>query len=350
MPKIHGGGSDIGGVPFSKITVLTGEMRTGALYIDENGNLVAGTGTQILDPANENVAAGYYAVTTLSAVDGDLAAANIRSGVMIFGFTGPATVQEIGASDALVGNVMDTVTFFSVTGGIKTGTMPTVALAAGSSAYPAGYHAGEGGGLVAVDGDFVAGNIKNGVVIFDVTGTLVELELVDYHHYEDLAAGANYVPTAQTEGLFIGEDVGNVDLHFQFEDGWVDQDTVDGFSGYFAQDNAQNIRIINADGAAAWKIGFTGRRWVAGFTDYRHYEDLASGVDYVPTARSTAMFLGEITGDADLTLELFDGGGWRTDNLPSDWWGYIAQDNSQNMRIKNSDPGALKISLTGVIW
>jgi hypothetical protein len=50
---------------------------------------VAGTmPTQTLSAANETVAAGYYAATTLSAVDSDLAVGNIKSGVTIFGFLG----------------------------------------------------------------------------------------------------------------------------------------------------------------------------------------------------------------------------------------------------------------------
>ena len=49
---------------------------------------VLGAKKQTLDPANDTVLAGYYAATTLSAVDADLAAANIRSGTGIFGITG----------------------------------------------------------------------------------------------------------------------------------------------------------------------------------------------------------------------------------------------------------------------
>jgi hypothetical protein len=46
--------------------------------------------TRTLSAANETVNAGYYAETTLSAVDTDLAAANIVSGKTIFGFAGSA--------------------------------------------------------------------------------------------------------------------------------------------------------------------------------------------------------------------------------------------------------------------
>jgi len=44
--------------------------------------------TQTLSDSSETVNAGYYAATTLSAVDSDLAAGNIKSGTIIFGITG----------------------------------------------------------------------------------------------------------------------------------------------------------------------------------------------------------------------------------------------------------------------
>jgi len=49
-----------------------------------------GPAVKTLSPASDTVAAGYYAATTLSAVDADLAVANIKSGVTIFGKAGTA--------------------------------------------------------------------------------------------------------------------------------------------------------------------------------------------------------------------------------------------------------------------
>lgn len=46
--------------------------------------------TRTLSAANDTVAEGYYAATTLSAVDTDLAVGNIKSGTTIFGFAGEA--------------------------------------------------------------------------------------------------------------------------------------------------------------------------------------------------------------------------------------------------------------------
>jgi len=75
-----------------------------------------------LSNANDTVAAGYYAATTLSAVDTDLATASIKSGVTVFGIAGAATVQDIADANALVGEVNSGRTFYSVTGAKKTGT------------------------------------------------------------------------------------------------------------------------------------------------------------------------------------------------------------------------------------
>jgi hypothetical protein len=65
--------------------------------VDKNGVQVK----QTLSDANETVNKGVYAATTLSAVDADLAAANIKSGVTIFGKLG--TLAASLAEDILNG-------------------------------------------------------------------------------------------------------------------------------------------------------------------------------------------------------------------------------------------------------
>ncbi len=59
--------------------------------------------TRTLSAANETVAAGYYAATTLSAVDVDLDAANIVAGKTIFGFVGSASGGGGSGGGRLVG-------------------------------------------------------------------------------------------------------------------------------------------------------------------------------------------------------------------------------------------------------
>lgn len=52
-----------------------------------------------LSPANDTVQAGRYQATTLSAVDTDLAAANIKDGITLFGVEG--SYSQVAAEDSL---------------------------------------------------------------------------------------------------------------------------------------------------------------------------------------------------------------------------------------------------------
>ncbi len=56
--------------------------------------------TRTLSAANETVQEGYYAATTLSAVDADLAVGNIKKDIVIFGFTGTVVDLATIAAEA----------------------------------------------------------------------------------------------------------------------------------------------------------------------------------------------------------------------------------------------------------
>ena len=117
---------------------------------------------------------GYYAAFNLSAVDADLVAGNIKNGVEMFGVTG--TVIE-SSGDAAAGDVLTGKTFSNATAAGVAGAMPNngaVNISPGSSdqTIAAGYH--NGSGIVAGDGDLVAANIKSGMQLFGVTGTVIE--------------------------------------------------------------------------------------------------------------------------------------------------------------------------------
>ncbi len=179
----------------SDANALVGEVKTGRTFYAVGGARKTGTLATVAIVADNNAyPAGYHAGDGggLSAIDVNLAAANIRSGVNIFGSVGVATVQEIGAANAVLADVKNGITFFSVTGGIKTGNMPTVAIAPGSSAYPTGYHAGDVGGLPAIDADLVTANIKQGITIFNVAGH------VDVRNVSDANALVGEVKTGRT--------------------------------------------------------------------------------------------------------------------------------------------------------
>ena len=68
--------------------LTVGEAPTGKKFYAVSGGVKTGTGTKTLSAANDTVDAGYYAATTLSVVDTDLAVGNIASGTVIFGFAG----------------------------------------------------------------------------------------------------------------------------------------------------------------------------------------------------------------------------------------------------------------------
>lgn len=144
-----------------------------------NGSKITGTGTKTLSAANDTVDAGYYAATTLSAVDADLAVGNIKSGVVIFGFTG--TYDDEAVAPIAAGTVLINKVGF-VNGSKITGTMPNNAgnVAAksfhrdGTSIHvipEEGYVDGSDDAVTITDADFVATNIKSGVDLFGITGT-----------------------------------------------------------------------------------------------------------------------------------------------------------------------------------
>ncbi len=120
-----------------------------------------------LSPANDTVEAGLYEATTLSAVDTDLNADNIKAGVTIFGIAGAAGVQDIADADLTVAEAPTGKKFYAVSGGVKTGT-GTKTLSAANDTVSAGYYAATT--LSAVDADLASGNIKSGVTIFGVAG------------------------------------------------------------------------------------------------------------------------------------------------------------------------------------
>ena len=77
-----------------------------------NGGLVTGTmPVQTLSPSSTTVAAGYYALTDLVTVDGDLVAGNIKSGTNIFGVAGTyplAQTGKTGQTQCTTSNVLGT--------------------------------------------------------------------------------------------------------------------------------------------------------------------------------------------------------------------------------------------------
>ena len=152
--------------------------------IDCDGVAEVGTmPTRTLSDANDTVNAGYYEATTLSAVDTDLAPANIASGTTIFGKAGTATVAT---GDANVEDVKSPRTFSKAGQAGLTGTMPTQTLSNANETVQAGYY--EATTLSAVDTDLAPANIASGITIFGFTG-------VSDHELPDTGQTASYTGT-----------------------------------------------------------------------------------------------------------------------------------------------------------
>lgn len=80
-----------------------GDVKSGkTFYKDGLKTKKTGAGTKTLSAANENVEAGYYAATTLSAVDPDLAPENIMKDETIFGKAGNAIGKQYNLGDTII--------------------------------------------------------------------------------------------------------------------------------------------------------------------------------------------------------------------------------------------------------
>lgn len=149
--------------------IAAGRMKTGDVGF-ANGTQYTGSGTKTLSADSETVEEGYYAATTLSAVDPDLAVGNIRSGTMVFGLLGTAPIPS---GDAAAGDVLAGKTFSNAGGTGISGTMVnqgTVIYNPTTSDLPVaeGYHSGSG--RVVGDPDLASANIRAGINLFSYDG------------------------------------------------------------------------------------------------------------------------------------------------------------------------------------
>ena len=148
------------GKTFSKAGAagLTGSMPNhGAV------NLTPGT-------ADQAIVAGYHDGSGKVVGDPDLTAGNIRQGANIFNVTG-TSIEASGnavAGDVLAGKTFSKAGVAGITGSMPDNGAVTLTPWCGAPAILAGYH--NGSGTVVGDTDLAAGNIKNGVAIFGVTG------------------------------------------------------------------------------------------------------------------------------------------------------------------------------------
>ncbi|MCP5015628.1 MAG: DUF1566 domain-containing protein, partial [Ketobacter sp.] len=155
----------LAGQTFWGLTASQWATQTGTMIDNGAGDIITPTTT------SQTVAAGYWSSANTVQGDSNLAAVNIVSGTAIFGVDGSAVTASGNATDA---QVLTGITY-SNDSGASTGTMVnngavTITPTATNVAIAAGYH--NGSGYVISDTDLISGNIKSGVTLFGVDGTL----------------------------------------------------------------------------------------------------------------------------------------------------------------------------------
>ena len=179
------------------------DVLSGKTFISRAGgsgeSMVTGSiATQTLLPASETVAAGYYAATTLSAVDADLATANIKSGITIFGIAGKPEVVDTSSGDAVSGEILSGkkawVDGAEVTGNVAAGANFEGGDGLKTFTIPDGLYSGSKT-ATAIDKNLVTDNIRDTVTIFGVLGT-----------YTGSGGSAGLPKTGQTTSYATGDD------------------------------------------------------------------------------------------------------------------------------------------------
>ena len=157
-------------------------------YHDGTGTVsqnVATKGAATITPGTSSqvISAGQYLTgDQIIAGDPDLVTGNIKSGVNLFGVAGKASVVETSDANAVAGNILSGKTAYK-NGAKLTGTMTnrgaiTKSLTTQGASYtvPVGYHSGSGK-VTASFSNLSAGNVRKGVNIGGVVGTVAEADL-----------------------------------------------------------------------------------------------------------------------------------------------------------------------------
>ena len=87
-------------------TAVTGDMLAGKKAWVAGTEVTGTMPLQTLNPDSNVVPAGYYAATNLAAVDPDLATANIKAGITIFGTAGDPNVVNTGSGTAAAADIL----------------------------------------------------------------------------------------------------------------------------------------------------------------------------------------------------------------------------------------------------
>lgn len=160
-------------------TAGPGDMLSGKKAF-VNGKEVLGTipnrgagGTVTPGTTDQTKPAGYYSSAITIKGDPDLVSGNIRAGVNIFGVSGKSTVVDTADANLNPAYLLTGYSGYD-DGVLKTGTMPnrgapTWTPKTTNQTLAAGYYSG---GTIVGDPDLVSSNIRKGINIFGVNGSL----------------------------------------------------------------------------------------------------------------------------------------------------------------------------------
>jgi hypothetical protein len=157
------------GAGTSDANAVASVVREGYDFYAASGTLTDGTlATRTISASSPSFLAGYYDVNNLATIDSDLVAANIKSGITVFGVLGTGLFSSCSGT-AVDANVRSGVSYCN-SGGLSTGSLATQYLSPSSSTVSAGYY--DVNNLATIDSDLVAANIKSGTTVFGVLGTM----------------------------------------------------------------------------------------------------------------------------------------------------------------------------------
>lgn len=153
-------------------TTDAGEI-TGSM--PDNGPAVVETINLTTEGAEYTIVAGFHSgLRKIKATITNIAAAVIKTGVTVGGIVGTFTADATAAAAQILSGYTAYVNGNKVTGTMtnKAGSATVLIPTTTDQAFPAGYYDGvASSGKVAGNGNLVAGNIKSGTAIFNVTGT-----------------------------------------------------------------------------------------------------------------------------------------------------------------------------------
>jgi hypothetical protein len=280
--------------------------------------------TCTLSATSTAVNAGFYFETALDEVDPDLLEGNVRSGVAIFGVTGAPAVVNTASGNATSNQILAGRVAWA-NGAAITGAIPTRTLADTTTVVNAGNYAATN--LVAVDPDLVATNLRAGVSLFGVAGSIPP---------------AAVPKTGSIENLLTGDDgtyqagVAWPSPRFTTGSSTSSNCVTDNLTGLTWLRNPTST-LRNCSNSIAYCEGLTGASGRGNFTDWRlpNVREMQSLVDYenrAPALPAVHPFLGVAASNDYWTgTVVYTGGGTKQYFAVSMDWGSTAHFDPTNL-------------------